>query len=150
MNTTTIQSRAGRWATVAVVAGIAAGFPSAAIAGPQPVGNPANTIRADHRPSSTIDDEYRKTVNHRPSGSTDIAIPEGRPCFIIQPHWNPAYDGFVPVCGSPGEQPVAEQVACATPIDPRFVGVPWVPRAGTGCESRDRWWITVEGQGAGR
>ncbi len=142
MNTTTIQSRAGRWATVAVVAGIA-GFPSAAIAGPQPVAD-IHTVRTDDRPSSTIDDEYRK-IQSRPSGAS--AASEGRPCFIIQSHWNVAYDGFVPVCGGPeqtiAQQDVAEQTGCPPPIDPRHVGVPWVSSVRTGCDNRDRRWVDI-------
>ena len=89
MNTTTsVQTRACRWATVAAVAGIATAFPAVATAGPQPIATPVATRQDDARQRSTVDDEYRKTVNHATF----------RPCFIIQPHWNPAYDGFVPEC----------------------------------------------------
>ena len=82
---------ARRWHTVVVAAAaIATGFPAVATAGPQPIATPGASRQDDARQRSTVDDEYRKTVNQDSTG---------RPCFIIQSHWNPAYDGFVPVCG---------------------------------------------------
>ncbi|GAA2142330.1 hypothetical protein GCM10009844_13380 [Nocardioides koreensis] len=141
MNTTT-QIHVRRWRTVVVAAAATiAGFPAVAYAGPQPIATPAAGHPDVARQHSTVDDEYRKTVNRQ--------HPTGRPCFIIQSHWNPAYDGFVPVCGRPGEEavpkePVAREADCPSPIDPRYVGVPWVPRVSAGCESRDRWWISVD------
>lgn len=137
--TTTTHVHVRRWA-IAVAAAVTTVIPSAAVAGPQPVGNPATVIR-DHGPQhSTTDDEYRTIVNH--AGF--------RPCFIIQPHWNTAYDGFVPECPQPSGDAAAARPAagpdCPPPIDPRYVGVPWVPRVATGCDSRDRWWTDVIGR----
>lgn len=33
---------------------------------------------------------------------------------------------------------------CPPAPDPRYVGVPWVPRVPTGCRSLDKWWNRVD------
>ena len=50
-------------------------------------------------------------------------------------------DGRVADGGAVGS--VAVRTDCADPPDPRYVGVPWVPRVATGCPSLDAWWRYV-------